>query len=87
MTSTTDKQVVSDGSDAVMLWYGEYIDYDYTTNSCNYASVCGHFTQIIWKNTKRIGCGKSIRKKKNLITIYWVCQYDPAGNYVDERPY
>lgn len=60
---TTDSRLASDGSDAVMLWYAESSRYDYEMNTCASGSVCGHFTQLIWKTTKRIGCGQSIRKK------------------------
>lgn len=84
---TTDSRLASDGSDAVMLWYAESSRYDYERNTCASGSVCGHFTQLIWKTTKRIGCGQSIRKKWDTTTIYWVCQYDPAGNVVWQNPY
>ena len=49
--------------------------------------VCGHYTQIVWKNTERIGCGKATSRQNGLFTVYWVCQYDPSGNYVGQKPY
>jgi pathogenesis-related protein 1 len=45
--------------------------------------MCGHYTQIVWRNTKAVGCavgGKGARE-------VWVCDYDPPGNYVGQRPY
>ena len=86
MTSYGQKLVL-DGSDATMFWYNEQSNYDYSSNLCNYGSVCGHFTQMIWKNTKKIGCGQSTRKKGSMTTVYWVCQYDPPGNYNGQKPY
>lgn len=85
--TTSDKKIQSNGSEAVILWINEWNDYDFDSNTCNIWAVCGHFTQIIWKNTKRVGCGQSIKKKGSVITLYWVCQYDPPGNYIWERPF
>jgi pathogenesis-related protein 1 len=38
---------------------------------------CGHFTQVIWKNTQYVGCGKAISASD---TVYYVCNYYPPGN-------
>jgi pathogenesis-related protein 1 len=87
MITSVWQKISSDGSDAVKSWYSEQSDYDYTSNSCNNDAVCGHFTQIIWKSTKRIGCGQSSIKRGKTTIIYWVCQYDPPGNYVGQKPF
>lgn len=86
MITTYEKRIKSDGSEAVMLWLQEWQDYDYASNECNPGAICGHFTQLIWKDTKRIGCGHATRRKWNMAMIYWVCQYDPPGNYEWETP-
>lgn len=41
----------------------------------------GHFTQVIWKNSKFLGQGaaKSINN-----TVYVVCNYDPPGNIIGQ---
>lgn len=44
----------------------------------------GHYTQIIWRDTKFMGAGKAICSNGNQI---WVCVYDPAGNIIDEPVY
>jgi len=44
---------------------------------------CGHYTQIIWRNTTAIGCGLATGGKRD----YLVCQYDPPGNYRGRKPY
>src|SRR5262245_60500486 len=41
------------GTDAVALWAEEEADYDYAGNSCN--GVCGHYTQIVWRTSTKIG--------------------------------
>ena len=43
----------------------------------------GHYTQIIWNLTTEVGCAKAIAKSGR---IYWVCEYSPAGNYINEKP-
>nr|VZI40306.1 unnamed protein product [Spirometra erinaceieuropaei] len=36
------------------MWYDENKNYNYNRNSCN--GVCGHYTQMVWWNSNRIGC-------------------------------
>ncbi len=67
--------------EVVQMWYSEVKDYDYASNTCR--NVCGHYTQVVWKNSKRLGCG--IARCGN--SEVWVCNYDPPGNYIGERPY
>ncbi len=44
----------------------------------------GHYTQIIWRKTTHLGGAKAKCHHGGEI---WVCNYDPAGNYVDEKVY
>lgn len=62
------------------------------TEQCNASCVaqlssngCGHYTQVVWKNTQRVGCGRSTCKSGNW--EFWVCSYDPPGNIVGQTPY
>ena len=36
----------------------------------------GHFTQMVWKDTREIGCAKASCDGSSI----WVCNYSPAGN-------
>ncbi len=65
-------------------WAAEASNYDYSTNSCTPRAMCGHYTQMIWKDSKELGCGMAICPDKAQI---WVCVYYPPGNYVGLRPY
>ncbi len=41
----------------------------------------GHYTQMIWRRTTRVGCALEQGKKWD----YLVCRYSPAGNVVGQR--
>src|ERR1051326_1544839 len=43
----------------------------------------GHYTQMIWGSTERIGAGK-VRTKSG--RFYVCCDYDPPGNVVGQVP-
>jgi pathogenesis-related protein 1 len=68
-------------NDVVSSWAGEEEDYDYRANTCH--SRCGHYTQIVWRSTRAVGC--AVARSRNMEV--WVCEYNPPGNYVGERPY
>ncbi|AQK75612.1 pathogenesis-related protein PR-1 precursor [Zea mays] len=70
---------------AVAAWLSERPRYDYWTNSCYGGSMCGHYTQIMWRSTRRVGCAMvaCYGGRGTFIT----CNYDPPGNYVGLRPY
>jgi len=70
-----------DPTDVINSWGEEIKNYTYNDNSCS--GVCGHYTQVVWKNTKRVGCAKI---ECNGMDI-WVCNYDPPGNYRGQKPY
>ncbi|PON33642.1 Cysteine-rich secretory protein, allergen V5/Tpx-1-related [Trema orientale] len=73
------------GVEAVKYWVDEKTDYDYKSNGCAGGKVCGHYTQVVWRNTVRLGCAM-VRCNNNKGTFI-TCNYDPPGNYYGERPY
>jgi virginiamycin B lyase len=48
-------------------------------------SACGHFTQVIWKDTQYVGCGTATETSSRNGKWY-VCNYYPAGNS-NNKPY
>ncbi len=70
-------------SDAIDSWADEKKDYDYKKNKCNEGKICGHYTQIVWETTTEVGCAKVICNE----TVIWVCNYNPPGNYIGQKPY
>jgi pathogenesis-related protein 1 len=65
----------------VAAWVSEAANYNHETNSCT--ARCGHYTQVIWRGTRRVGCGVARDARREV----WVCDYDPPGNIVGEKPY
>jgi uncharacterized protein YkwD len=59
----------------VGMWYREVARYDFKRGT--FAMDTGHFTQLVWVATERIGCGR--RLCGNGVDIV-VCNYDPPGN-------
>ncbi|CAL5383150.1 unnamed protein product [Camellia sinensis] len=70
-------------TDVVRLWIKEHKFYDRTSNSCANGKICGHYTQIVWRDSMRLGCA---RVQCNSGDVFAICTYDPPGNYVDEQP-
>jgi pathogenesis-related protein 1 len=73
--SVTAPQVVD-------FWGNESNQWDNATGRCS--GVCGHYTQVVWKGSTEVGCGMAVCGNKGQI---WVCNYDPAGNVVGQKPY
>ncbi|CAB4290240.1 unnamed protein product [Prunus armeniaca] len=72
------------GTSAVNLWVAEEADYDYDSNSCADGKVCGHYTQVVWSNSARLGCAKVTCNNGG---TFIGCNYDPPGNVVGQKPY
>lgn len=71
------------GVSAVNLWVNEKANYNYLSNTC-INGECRHYTQVVWRKSVRIGCGKARCNNGGTIIS---CNYDPRGNYVNEKPY
>lgn len=69
---------------AVASWSREAAYYDYRTGVCrrdgraNWAA-CGHYTQLVWRETRRVGCGVRTDCPGDFENVV-VCNYDPPGN-------
>ena len=72
------------GPAAVASWASEAASYNYSSNTCS--GVCGHYTQLVWRETARVGC--ALHDCANLQfgrTV--ICDYAPGGNINNRRPY
>jgi hypothetical protein len=71
-------------ADAVTSWMSEAPDYDYATNNI---SAAGHYTQVVWRQSVRIGC--AIFDCPSSLTYHntVLCDYAPGGNITNQKPY
>jgi len=67
LSTQTPDQVAS-------LWYRENAGYHYAPGG--FSMTTGHFTQLVWRGSQRLGCGAASCGDLRV----WVCNYDPAGN-------
>ena len=63
-------------------WSGDTSSMLFTLQQCN--AGLGHWTQMAWDSTTRLGCG--VRYCPGKFTLV-VCNYSPAGNILNRRVY
>ena len=66
-------------------WGSEQRDYNHVNNSCRPGKMCGHYTQLVWKTSTQVGCARAVCADSQ--EQVWVCQYQPAGNWLGHKPY
>jgi pathogenesis-related protein 1 len=64
------------------MWAGEVSKYVYKPKY-DFDKETGHYTQIVWRKTTHIGCGRATCGRNAIV----VCRYSPAGNRIDKAPY
>ena len=70
--------------DASLSWYGEKKIYSYGKFGQGNWHAIGHYTQMVWKNTREVGVGVAVCKNGGLMVV---ANYSPAGNYLNQMPY
>lgn len=67
-------------------WASEQARFHYATNSCDAGATCGHYTQLVWRATQKVGCAlgncPGLRYPNTII-----CDYGPGGNVGNQKPY
>lgn len=91
---TAQKAVDGWASEKQCWVYGKFNPYDdsqcpATCYQKLYSDGCGHYTAIVWRSTKQVGCGVSTctEASTGYTMDIWVCNYSPGGNYVGQNPY
>ena len=67
------------GKTASERWYAEVSQYDFSNP--HYISGTGHFTQLVWKSSKQIGCGAACNSYNK---CFLTCNYYPPGNSLSD---
>ncbi|XP_072049457.1 Golgi-associated plant pathogenesis-related protein 1-like [Amphiura filiformis] len=62
------------GDKAVKAFYDECQKYSY--NTTQHIPGTGHFTQTVWKDSKRLGIGVAVKNNQ----VFAIFNYDPPGN-------
>uniref|UniRef100_A0A0K0FXA7 CAP domain-containing protein (inferred by orthology to a human protein) n=1 Tax=Strongyloides venezuelensis TaxID=75913 RepID=A0A0K0FXA7_STRVS len=65
---------------AVKNWYDEISQYDFKKPEFSFKT--GHFTQLVWRDSKRAGFGVAVSADGRRVFV--VCKYTPPGNYAGE---
>lgn len=70
-------------TNVVEAWSAEARNYDRASHTCRAGAACGHYTQVVWRGTKQVGCASSSAAKREV----WVCIYNPPGNWDGQSAY
>jgi hypothetical protein len=71
-------------AEMVGAWAAEksYFEGGVFKNGMTGGHVTGHYTQMIWRDTRTVGCAMASARDVDVL----VCRYSPAGNVVGEAP-
>jgi len=70
--------------DASESWYSEIKDYKHGPLTQANWYPAGHYTQMVWKNTTKVGIAQAVCKTGAIIIV---ANYDPPGNYMGQKAY
>lgn len=70
--------------DASEVWHREVHQFVYAPLDMHEAHVVGHYTQMVWSTTTRLGMGMA-RCANGAIVI--AAEYEPPGNIIGRTPY
>jgi len=79
---------------AIKSWYDERKDFSFQANACQDGKICGHYTQVVWARSLKVGCGVARCPTVNIgggsswnNAVIVVCNYSPAGNVIGAPMY
>ncbi|XP_006860679.1 PREDICTED: cysteine-rich secretory protein 3 [Chrysochloris asiatica] len=69
----------------IQNWYDERNNFEFGKGPTYSNAVVGHYTQVVWATSSSVACGFSYCSNQAKLKYYYVCQYCPAGNYVNTK--
>ncbi|UJR16771.1 hypothetical protein I4U23_003671 [Adineta vaga] len=79
---STGMDKTGNGTRATQSWYDEIKYYNF--NRPGFSSATGHFTQVVWKSSTKLGMGVAFGNGGQRVVV--VAQYGPAGNMMGAFP-
>lgn len=80
-----------DWDSQIYAWYNEATEFHFKSASISpfqFSKKLGHFTQLVWADTYKIGCGYAYyRQSVRGLTKIYVCNYGPGGNIIGTSMY
>ncbi|XP_036104778.1 cysteine-rich secretory protein 3-like [Molossus molossus] len=72
-------------SHAIQNWFDETNDFVYGVGPKYEDAKVGHYTQVAWYSSFKVGCGMTYCPNEPTLKYYYVCQYCPAGNVASRK--
>jgi len=69
---------------ASQAWYSEIKDFKYGILTNANWQATGHYTQMVWANTTKVGIGRATCSGGAIVIV---AEYNPPGNYIGQKPY
>ncbi|XP_042236348.1 uncharacterized protein LOC121875743 isoform X3 [Homarus americanus] len=79
-SNTNNFKVKSD--EVVDKWYGEHKEHKFGEEPKGTLLKSGHFSQMVWKDTKQMGVGKA--RNAAGTKVFVVANFDPQGNWMGQ---
>lgn len=70
------------GERATTSWYNEVEQYNF--DEPGFKAGTGHFTQVVWKNTRNLGCAMAETTDGGKFATWVCCNYTPPGNFLGQ---
>ncbi|CAH1113371.1 unnamed protein product [Psylliodes chrysocephalus] len=76
-------------NNTILAWYDEVTNFEanWVHNYGHYENVVAHYTQVVWADTREIGCGMTFWVEGTFFNYFFACNYGPGGNYLSEPVY
>ncbi|XP_067134571.1 cysteine-rich venom protein-like [Centruroides vittatus] len=73
----------------IKMWYTSEVKYFHPeyNNPFQFHGNYGHFSQVIWAKTFKVGCGVAGYEENGVKKVLYTCNYGPAGNLVGSEAY
>jgi len=73
---------------AIVDWYDEVeLFSNKQVEPFKFSAAIGHYSQLVWAETYKIGCGATTYKEGKWFSTLYTCNYGPNGNFIRGQMY